>query len=490
VLLVAVVVAASVTDIRRGIVPNGLTFPAMGLGLLLWTAAGAWGDAGAVGLERGWTDALLGLIAGLLPMAMLVLATNALGMGDAKLLGAVGALLASPPAVLETVVYAFAVGFVGCVGYIVATGRVRETGRRVFWLLVSGSGSRQRSVAGRDEPPGSAESAEAEQGSEPQAADRSAVPFRVVRTENVGPGLARNAGVATAMGEYILFLDDDATSPPHWIGSMVARCEAHGCDVLCGGIDAYSVEEPVAEYLHLRMQRSLGANAKSLKAAPTGNLLIKRAAFEQVGGFAEERLPAAEDWELSHRLRAAGFRIMYDPAVSVVHRYQSDLDAALRRMRALRHLTRLPAAVAAKLLGRAQVFVGLLEDLGYPENRVTWGAGAPEAIDIAYTLHPELLARRRAFRRAIKAGLRGHRHLFLSRAPELNFGHPCGTLRFGDDPKTSVLDAGCRAHGIDNLYVADASFMPSSMGVNPGLTIAANALRVADAIARRREADG
>jgi len=119
---------------------------------------------------------------------------------------------------------------------------------------------------------------------------------------------------------------------------------------------------------------------------------------------------------------------------------------------------------------------------------VTWDARAPEAIDIDYTLNPELLARRRAFRRAIKAGLRGHRAFFLTHAPELNFGHPCGTLRMGCDPATSVLDAECRAHGIGNLHVADASFMPSSMGVNPSLTIAANALRVAEGIVRRREA--
>jgi choline dehydrogenase-like flavoprotein len=175
----------------------------------------------------------------------------------------------------------------------------------------------------------------------------------------------------------------------------------------------------------------------------------------------------------------------------IVHMLNAMFDrSALRRMRALRHLTRLPAAVAAAVLGRAQVFVGLLEDMGYPGNRVTWDARAPEAIDISYTLHPELHARRRAFRRAIRARLRQQRSLFLTRAPELNFGHPCGTLRFGDDPATSVLDADCRAHGIDNLHVADASFMPSSTGVNPGLTIAANALRVADGIARRMGTGG
>ncbi|MGX0975702.1 choline dehydrogenase-like flavoprotein [Roseovarius sp. MBR-51] len=173
----------------------------------------------------------------------------------------------------------------------------------------------------------------------------------------------------------------------------------------------------------------------------------------------------------------------------IVHTLNGMFDrSALRHLRPLRHLTRLPAALAARILGRAQVFVGLMEDLGYSENRVTWDARAPDAIDITYTLHPELLARRRAFRRAIRAGMHGHRRLFLTHTPELNFGHPCGTLRFGTDPATSVLDPECRAHGLDNLYVVDASFMPSSMGVNPSLTIAANALRVAEVITRRRKA--
>ena len=82
----------------------------------------------------------------------------------------------------------------------------------------------------------------------------------------------------------------------------------------------------------------------------------------------------------------------------------------------------------------------------------------------------------------MKAAFRPNRAMFMGYAPELNFAHPCGTLRFGDDPKTSVLDRDCRVHGLDNLYVTDSSFMPTSNGVNPSLTIAANALRVADAI--------
>ena len=63
--------------------------------------------------------------------------------------------------------------------------------------------------------------------------------------------------------------------------------------------------------------------------------------------------------------------------------------------------------------------------------------------------------------------------------------HQAGTLRFGPDPTTSVLDRDCRAHGIDNLYVTDASFFPSIGAVNPTLTIIANALRVADRIKER-----
>jgi choline dehydrogenase-like flavoprotein len=63
--------------------------------------------------------------------------------------------------------------------------------------------------------------------------------------------------------------------------------------------------------------------------------------------------------------------------------------------------------------------------------------------------------------------------------------HQAGTARFGTDPATSVLDTDCKAHELDNLYLADASFFPSIGAVNPTLTIVANALRVADRIAER-----
>ena len=73
------------------------------------------------------------------------------------------------------------------------------------------------------------------------------------------------------------------------------------------------------------------------------------------------------------------------------------------------------------------------------------------------------------------------RSLFLGqKIPLAGVAHQNGTIRFGNNPKTSALDANCKAHELDNLYVVDGSFFPSSAAVNPGLTIIANALRVGD----------
>jgi choline dehydrogenase-like flavoprotein len=78
------------------------------------------------------------------------------------------------------------------------------------------------------------------------------------------------------------------------------------------------------------------------------------------------------------------------------------------------------------------------------------------------------------------------RSLFVGQQiPLAGVAHQNGTIRFGADPSTSALDLTCKAHEVDNLYVVDGSFFPSSSAVNPALTIMANALRVADHLARR-----
>lgn len=160
-----------------------------------------------------------------------------------------------------------------------------------------------------------------------------------------------------------------------------------------------------------------------------------------------------------------------------------------RNMTSARELLRMPALMAEKLFGDAQIFVGLMEDLPYPENRITFDPQKPDHIQIEYSFHQEFLDRRRAFRRAIWQGTKGLRRVPLGLAPQLNFGHPCGSLKSGEDARNSVLNPDCRSHELDNLWVADASFMPTSMGVNPSLTIAAVALRVADQLMKTTPPD-
>jgi choline dehydrogenase-like flavoprotein len=62
--------------------------------------------------------------------------------------------------------------------------------------------------------------------------------------------------------------------------------------------------------------------------------------------------------------------------------------------------------------------------------------------------------------------------------PIRTFSHALGTVRMGDDPLTSPLDPWGRYRGLDNLLVVDGSALPRSAGLNPSLTIAANALRI------------
>jgi choline dehydrogenase-like flavoprotein len=69
--------------------------------------------------------------------------------------------------------------------------------------------------------------------------------------------------------------------------------------------------------------------------------------------------------------------------------------------------------------------------------------------------------------------------------PLAGIAHQCGTVRFGTDPSTSVLDVNCKAHDLDNLYVVDTGFFPGSAAVNPALTAMANSLRVGDHLLER-----
>jgi len=182
-------------------------------------------------------------------------------------------------------------------------------------------------------------------------------------------------------------------------------------------------------------------------------------------------------------IQSTGLRATVD---NVQHFLQNWFDTSrLRHLRSVRRLLRLVALVAGRLFGEASIFVMIVEDFGYPDNRIVFDPGDPGRITVVYTVTDELRRRAREARRLTRRFLRGLRVVPLQTDVQLNFGHACGTCRAGHDPATSVLDGNCKVHDLDNLYVVDASFMPSSGGTNPGLTVIANALRVAEVIDAR-----
>jgi choline dehydrogenase-like flavoprotein len=119
------------------------------------------------------------------------------------------------------------------------------------------------------------------------------------------------------------------------------------------------------------------------------------------------------------------------------------------------------------------------EDLPRPDNRVTVDG---DKIMINWTPnnltpHRELV---RKVSRAVRKG--GYPVVLTERMGIATNSHMCGTAVAGTDPSRSVLDPDCRSYDVTNLYVVDSSFFPSSAALNPALTIAANALRVAPTI--------
>lgn len=150
----------------------------------------------------------------------------------------------------------------------------------------------------------------------------------------------------------------------------------------------------------------------------------------------------------------------------------------------IRQFLRIPAYIASKLYGEATVFTTIVEDYPYVENCVVEDENAPSGMRFEYTIHEELENRVALMRKHIRSTLKGMRTIPMNIVTQLNYGHPCGTCRAGADPETSVVDKNGKAHDLSNLYIVDASFMPTSGGTNPSLTIAANALRIADAIVK------
>ena len=141
----------------------------------------------------------------------------------------------------------------------------------------------------------------------------------------------------------------------------------------------------------------------------------------------------------------------------------------------------LPRWVADQIAARSFDFYAMSEDLPNPDSRVTLKNGRIK-LDWQrsnWDAHLQLVA---ALKRSLR---RAGFPIVLAKAFDRRTpSHQCGTARMGDDPASSVVDSHCRSHDHPNLYIVDASVLPTSAAVNPALTIAALALRAGRHITR------
>jgi choline dehydrogenase-like flavoprotein len=144
------------------------------------------------------------------------------------------------------------------------------------------------------------------------------------------------------------------------------------------------------------------------------------------------------------------------------------------------HATRAPLSVLKPMAARSMEWLVMTEDTPDPANRISLDSQGRITVTWTrtnYDRHELMLAKARELLKGA-----GYVAIFEQRFDISMNSHMCGTAAGGEDPRESVLDRNCRSHDVDNLYVVDSAFFPSSGAQNPALTIAANALRVAETI--------
>ena len=150
-----------------------------------------------------------------------------------------------------------------------------------------------------------------------------------------------------------------------------------------------------------------------------------------------------------------------------------------------------PDALAGAMAERLLSMLVISEDLPLAENRVRLGGDGRLILEYQ---HNNLEGHERLVNTLCQSlagfvdeshAISQHRMELHSLLPLYGTAHQLGTVRFGADPASSVLDPWCKAHDLDNLYVVDTSFFVSSAAVNPTLTTVANAMRVGDHLIER-----
>jgi GT2 family glycosyltransferase len=168
------------------------------------------------------------------------------------------------------------------------------------------------------------------------AAELAAEPLRVVRaTAERSSYHARNVGAHAALaGEWLLFVDADCVPAHDLLDAYFRKPIDDRCAIVAGEISGDAGQSGLMpRYARSRnyLSQTQGLHGQAGTAAATANLLVRRAAFEQVGGF-REGIRSGGDVDLCWRLLDAGWTLEYRPEAGVVHRHRETLLGFLRQV--------------------------------------------------------------------------------------------------------------------------------------------------------------
>lgn len=201
---------------------------------------------------------------------------------------------------------------------------------------------------------------------------------------DVRVGELRNRGVAISRGELIAFVDADHELDGDWLPYAIETIEATGAAAV--GASYHAPPDGTWVQRMYGALRGIIPGRKEVEWLGSGSMLVRRSAFDQVGGF-DGALEACEDVDLCQRLRVAGLKVVSDDRLTSVHfgdpetlfalfkgelwRGQNNVAATLRPPRSSRAL----ASLLVPILHLAMLLVALLGVAAAPEGlATTWVA--------------------------------------------------------------------------------------------------------------------